>query len=188
MVYALTGFMGSGKSSVGRELAALLSSDFIDLDDYIVRKAGMSIPEIFASSGEERFRSLESSCLLEILSPDHGPASANPQDSFSPNAGVSTTAADLVLSLGGGTILRAENAALIAAHCRCIFLRTSLETVRHRLEGESAGRPMLQRSDIGELFASRAAAYATAADIIIDTDSLSPSEIARKIIGRYQVL
>lgn len=180
--------MGSGKSSVGRELAALLSSDFIDLDDYIVRKAGMSIPEIFASSGEEGFRSLESSCLLEILSPDHGPASANPQDSFSPNAGVSTTAADLVLSLGGGTILRAENAALIAAHCRCIFLRTSLETVRHRLEGESAGRPMLQRSDIGELFASRAAAYAAAADIIIDTDSLSPSEIARKIIGRHQVL
>ena len=161
--------MGSGKSSVGRELAALLSSDFIDLDDYIVSKAGMSIPEIFAASGEEGFRSLEASCLAEVLEQGH-------------------SAGDLVLSLGGGTILRAENAALIAAHCRCVFLRTSLETVRQRLEGESAGRPMLQRSDIGELFAARAAAYASAADVIIDTDSLSPSEIARKIIGRYQVL
>ena len=181
MVFALTGFMGSGKSSVGRELAALLSSDFIDLDDYIVSKAGMSIPEIFASSGEEGFRSLESSCLAEILSPEHNPAPANPQGTISQNAGVSTAASDLVLSLGGGTILRAENAALIAAHCRCVFLRTSLETVRQRLEGESDGRPMLQRSDIGELFAARAAAYAAAADIIIDTDSLSPSEIARII-------
>ncbi len=159
--------MGSGKSSVGRELAALLSSDFIDLDDYIVRKAGMSIPEIFASSGEEGFRSLESSCLAEILSSGHNPSSTTPQD--------------LVLSLGGGTILRAENAALIAAYCHCVFLRTSLETVRRRLEGETAGRPMLQRSDIGELFAARAAAYAAAADVIIDTDSLSPLEVAREI-------
>lgn len=173
--------MGSGKSSVGRELAALLSSPFIDLDEYIVSKAGISIPEIFAASGEEGFRSLEASCLAEILLPEHNPAPANPQGTISQNASVSTAASDLVLSLGGGTILPAENAALIAAHCRCVFLRTSLETVRQRLEGESAGRPMLQRSDIDKLFASRAAAYAAAADFIIDTDSLSPSEIARII-------
>lgn len=165
MVIALTGFMGSGKSSVGRELATLLSSPFIDLDDYIVGKAGMSIPEIFAASGEEGFRALETEALAEVIGT---PSSA-------------TASGHLVLSLGGGTILRPENAALIASHCRCVFLRTSLETVRRRLSGESAGRPMLRRADIGELFASRAAAYASAADVIIDTDSLAPADIAGRI-------
>ena len=180
MVIALTGFMGSGKSSVGRELAKLLSSPFIDLDEYIVRKAGADIPEIFAASGEEGFRTLETKALTEVIDS----ARSLPAAAGTIGADGIASSAHLVLSLGGGTILRPENAALIASHCRCVFLRTSLETVRRRLSGESAGRPMLQRADIGELFASRAAAYASAADLIIDTDSLSPADIAGRICER----
>lgn len=200
MIVALTGFMGSGKSSVGRKLAKLLSSPFIDLDDYIVAKAGMTIPDIFASSGEEAFRSLETSSLSEILLSTTGSSSLSPDEVTTSPATRSSDAsplssdgdtlhhsANLVLSLGGGTILSEENAALIAAHCRCVFLRASLETIRERLSGETAGRPMLQRADIGELFASRAAAYSAAADIIIDTDHLSPSDIAVQIAAALKV-
>ena len=68
MVIALTGFMGCGKSSVGRELSTLLGIPLIDLDQYIVKKAGRSIPDIFAQDGETAFRNLESEALKELLS------------------------------------------------------------------------------------------------------------------------
>ena len=68
MTVSLTGFMGCGKSSVGRELAALLSCSFIDLDAYIEKKTGMSIPEIFSEKGEQGFRLAEKDALKEVLS------------------------------------------------------------------------------------------------------------------------
>ena len=63
MIVALTGFMGCGKSSVGRELSTLLGIPVVDLDQYIVERAGKSIPDIFAESGEAGFRDLESAAL-----------------------------------------------------------------------------------------------------------------------------
>ena len=67
MIVALTGFMGCGKSSVGRELSVLLDMPLVDLDKYIVDKAGRSIADIFAEQGEKAFRDLESSALKELL-------------------------------------------------------------------------------------------------------------------------
>lgn len=153
--------MGSGKSSVGRALSTLLCTHFIDLDEYITTKSGKSIPEIFDAGGEEGFRALEAEALREVLA-----------------TGGDT---DLVLSLGGGTILREENAALIARCCRCVFLRASAETLRSRLEGESEGRPMLRDGGFGTLLAARTPAYEQAAGIIIDTDGLTPMAIAHII-------
>ena len=67
MIVALTGFMGCGKSSVGRELSTLLGIPVVDLDRYIEERAGMSIPDIFAQSGEKAFRDLETTALKELL-------------------------------------------------------------------------------------------------------------------------
>lgn len=151
--------MGSGKSSVGRALSTLLRQPFIDLDEYIETRTGRTIPEIFDSEGEEGFREIESAALEELL------ADGIPQRDF-------------VLSLGGGTVIRKENAALIAHKCRCVFLRASAGTLRSRLEGESEGRPMLRDGGFERLLSARAPIYEKVADIVIDTDSLNPQEIA----------
>ncbi len=91
----LTGFMGSGKSTVGRLLAAQLAWRFIDLDAEIERESGLSISQIFAQKGEQIFREIEHDCLAQIL----GSASAR--------------STQLVLALGGGTFAQPRNAALI---------------------------------------------------------------------------
>ena len=124
MVLSLVGMMGSGKSSVGRELAALLRCPFIDLDSYIEKREGRSIPEIFREGGEAHFRALELSALREVIS----------QWSSSP----------LVLALGGGTPTNPECAEIISDETLCIYLKASSETLLSHLEGENtASRPML---------------------------------------------
>lgn len=158
MTVALTGFMGCGKSSVGRELSTLLGIPVIDLDRYIEERAGRSIPDIFAQSGEKAFRDLETAVLSELLVPGG-------QSSF-------------ILSLGGGTILRPENAALIREHCTCIFLRAGVETLRLHLGGEQSQRPLLKGGGFEALLQERTPFYTAAADFIIDTDTLTPMQIA----------
>ena len=137
MIVALTGFMGCGKSSVGRELSTLLGIPVVDLDRYIEERAGMSIPDIFAQSGEKAFRDLETTALKELLF--GGSALRNvlrtpPKRAWVPPSYVAeggTVSEDtspelsFILSLGGGAILRPENAALIREHFTCIFLRAT---------------------------------------------------------------
>ena len=154
--------MGSGKSSVGRELSTLLDLPFIDLDEQICRTDGRSIPEIFAEEGEEGFRCIESRVLKQVLE----------------------DASELVLSLGGGSILSEENSALVAQKCRCVYLRTPVGTIRRRLCGEEDSRPLLKASGVDALFAEREPLYGQTADVIIDTDGLAPGQIAREIISR----
>ena len=74
MIIALTGFMGCGKSSVGRELSTLLGIPVVDLDKYIEQRAGKRIPDIFAESGESGFRELETAALHEVLFPGGSPS------------------------------------------------------------------------------------------------------------------
>ncbi len=118
--------MGSGKSSVGRRLSELLCCPFMDLDEVIEGREGRKIPEIFASDGEAEFRRMEHEALKMII------------DEYS-----SSTGGDVVLALGGGTVMTPECAGLINEHTYCIYLRASLETLVSRLVSESAGRPML---------------------------------------------
>lgn len=156
MIVALTGFMGCGKSSVGKELSVLLGMPLVDLDKYIVDKTGRSIADIFAEQGEKAFRDLESAALKELL--------------------VGT--GSFILSLGGGTILRPENAALIKEHCRCFFLRASVDTLRLHLGGDQSHRPLLKDGGFEAMLAERTPAYTAAADYIIDIDNISPMQTA----------
>ena len=158
MIIALEGYMGCGKSSVGRELAALLSVPFTDLDEYICSRCGKSIPEIFAERGEEGFRETESQCLLHFL--ENAPSGC-------------------VLALGGGTVLR--NAAILSEKTLVVYLKASADTLGKRLEG-CTGRPLLG-PDWKMLLEERLPLYEKAARITIDTDGLTVKETAGQIIS-----
>ncbi len=166
--------MGCGKSSVGRKLAGLLGWDFLDLDDVIEQSQGRKIPEIFEAEGEPAFRAMELAALKMVM------------DEYS-----SSSDGGLVLALGGGTVMTTECARLIHEHTYCIYLRASVETLLKNLEGEAAGRPMLQptagsslidydtlRARISELMELRATTYEYISHLTIDTDDKSINEIA----------
>lgn len=176
MIISLNGFMGCGKSSVGRKLSELLSCAFIDLDSAIEEAAGRKIPEIFATDGETAFRKMELETLRNVLS-------NQPQ-------------ADLILSLGGGTVMTPECAEAVNDQTLCIYLRASADTLATHLEGEAEGRPMLQcgtaspdaealRHRIEELMSIRSATYEKTAHIIIDTDGKEINHIAEEIFSIY---
>ena len=121
---SLIGFMGCGKSSVGKILATLLPEcRLIDLDTYIEEKQGKNIPEIFNEYGEAAFRRMEREALEEIFS-----------DKSRPRA---------ILSLGGGTVTSEQCRQLIRQHTDCFYLRATTDTLLDNLEGHSDGRPML---------------------------------------------
>ena len=157
----LTGFMGSGKTTVGKVLADFLGCPFMDLDDLIVKKAGKSIPEIFAQDGEPAFRQLEARLLRQTV------------EKYTENT--------VVLALGGGAVTAPASAALLREKTVCIYLRASLETLLQRLEGETAGRPLADAS-LADRLAAREPLYEQTAHVIIDTDGLSPDEVADEII------
>jgi shikimate kinase len=157
----LTGFMGSGKSSVGHVLAERMSRPFIDLDAEIVAEAGCSINEIFSRDGEEAFRSLESRCLERVLLD-----------------GVS------VIATGGGVVIATGNRTLMRAVGIVINLVVSLPQVLQRLDG-ATDRPLFAGSDapnrVKLLMDSREQFYAEA-DIRIDTDGKSVEDVAAEIL------
>ena len=165
MIISLIGFMGCGKSSVGRRLSELLCCPFMDLDAVIEQQTGQSIPEIFATDGEAAFRQMELEVLERILK--------------------QSLPSQAILSLGGGTVTQERCAEMVREETVCIYLRTSVETLVERLSDEAAGRPMLKGADlrtrIETLMAQRSAIYASTAGHIIDTDGLSIDEVAQSI-------
>lgn len=161
MLIALEGFMGSGKTTVGRILSDALGCPFIDLDEVIVRKDGRSIQEIFEADGEAGFRRLENKALEGTIS-KYGESTA-------------------VLALGGGTVTLPGAVKLLQEKTLCIYLKASLETLQARLEGQTAGRP-LAGDGMAERLEQREPLYEAAAHITIETDGLSPDQIADEII------
>ena len=189
MMIALTGFMGSGKTTVGKVLADFLGCPFMDLDDLVVKKAGKSIPDIFVQDGEPAFRELEAQILRKTVA-KYAESTA-------------------VLALGGGAVLSPASAALLHEKTVCIYLRATLDTLLERLAGETAGRPLLQeipdqvgddggsvvmpgpgssvmpgpdRASVAARLAFREPLYEKTAHVIVDTDGLSPDEVADEII------
>ncbi|MCX8073064.1 MAG: shikimate kinase [Candidatus Binatia bacterium] len=158
---ALTGFMATGKSTVGRILAERLGKTFIDLDERIEQRMNMSVAEIFARYGERAFRQLEREELVTAL------------------------AEDAIVATGGGAIVDPENLARMRAAGPVVCLTASVEAILSRTAADTS-RPLLQRADkreqIEALLAARAAAYAQA-DICIDTTSRSPEEVAEAILA-----
>lgn len=182
-IMALTGFMGSGKTSVGRTLATMLGCAFLDLDKEIEKAAGKSIPCIFREDGEKAFRKLEISTLQKILKSGGREISSEGGE----NRGSGEGSWDLVLSLGGGTVLKSKARALLEGRCKIIYLKASPETLLSHLSEEAEGRPLLAGHDlsirIGTLLPKRDAIYSKVADIIVDTDGKSIKETAEYIIG-----
>ena len=200
MIITLTGFMGCGKSSVGRNLSELLCCPFIDLDDAICERAGKSIPEIFASEGETGFRRLETEVLHSILSPSgavRGEEQSLPSRAMGPSlcgqrgsTVLHPSLHPMVLALGGGTVMTPECSEIVKERSVCIYLKASIDTLVRHLETEASGRPMLQgdslRSRIEELMSLRSETYEAIAQITIETDGKSIEAIAEEIINRLQ--
>lgn len=158
----LCGFMGSGKSTVGRLLARSLHREFIDLDGFIEEREGRTIPEIFAKSGEAGFRDAERKAVGEV-----------------------SLRSGLVVAAGGGTLLDPENAALLRSGGYVVLLDTELSCLQKRLEKDLT-RPLLQHGDrwetIRRLYAERIGKYRGAADASVRAGG-SPPEVAEAVLA-----
>jgi shikimate kinase len=157
----LVGFMATGKSTVGRDLAGCLALDVTDTDDLIEEKAGKTISQIFADQGEEAFRDLESEVAREV-----------------------SKLSRHVIVTGGGIVLREKNLAALKKAGPVFCLAASAETVLERTRGTSH-RPLLEAEDpldrIRELLAYRESFYAQA-DYVVDTSDLTVSEVRDRIL------
>ena len=172
MIISLTGFMGCGKSSIGKLFCRISHCDFIDLDEEIERRRGQSVKEIFAEGGEKLFRSLELE-KLKIVLDSHGDELRK-----------------TVLSLGGGTLTTPEAASIIGEKTVCIYLRANTDTLVDNLYKYPGERPMLGdsqsdmdslRAKIEGMMARRSNIYESAADWTIDIDGKTYPDIAREI-------
>lgn len=156
----LTGFMGAGKTSVGRALAKRLGLPWFDTDACIEKVAGKTITEIFAQEGEPAFREMEHRCLLELA--PKMPA---------------------VVSTGGGIVMRPENWPALRALGPLVYLRAKPDTLYGRVR-RHRHRPLLQTNDpraaFDRLFAMRRPFYEQA-DLVLDTDELRPEEAAARL-------
>ncbi|NYZ79030.1 shikimate dehydrogenase [Candidatus Micrarchaeota archaeon] len=167
----LIGFMGSGKSSVGRALARKLKMGFVDTDSEIERMAGKRIKEIFAENCEETFRQLEMDAVH-----------------------LASRRENCIIAVGGGAVLNHLNIQRMRSSGRIVLLRASPETIIKRLEGEE-DRPLLlgltnnQRLErINELLKIREPLCQSAKDIEVDTDKGSTEEIASRIVEALGVV
>jgi len=161
----LAGFMGVGKSTVGRIVASDAGVPFVDLDEEIVKATGKSIAEIFAEQGEQRFRQLEREHLGRVLS----------------------AGAPKVVALGGGALLRREVRLSALQRAVVVTLKADPTTLVERTEGDTS-RPLLAGRDLAgitELMDLRAGAYAEAHESI-DVGKLAPSEVARRVFEVWQ--
>lgn len=168
MRVALIGLPGSGKSTVGRQLARRLKLAFYDSDHVIEDKLGCSIREYFELEGEAAFRDVEQATIFEYTERD-----------------------DLVLSTGGGTILRSANRARLGEKCFVIYLRSSPEELYRRLKFDSK-RPLLQVADplgrLKELYAVRHPHYSEIAHFTIDTGRPSVHTLVNLIMNQIELM
>ena len=172
MKLILLGYMGSGKTGVGRLLAKKLELPFLDLDQEITKAEGRDIPEIFKDSGEIYFRKKETEILKSIL--ENGP------DAF-------------ILSTGGGTPCYGKNLQLMksaeAAHP--IYLKTSLDALTRRLFLEKDSRPLISHlasegalNDFIRKHLFERTYYYNQSELVVETDLRSPKEVAEEIIKK----
>ena len=167
MILSLTGFMGCGKSSVARELSALMGCPLVDLDAYIEEREGKTIPEIFKEGGESLFREKELSALREVVGTNLGK--------------------DIILSLGGGALTLQESRDIVQEKTLCFYLKAEVDTlVGNLLLGGTSSRPMLceeksLREQVESLLSRRKDIYEGCARTIISTDGKSFREVAEEI-------
>jgi shikimate kinase len=158
----LIGFMGSGKSSIGRMVAKRMGFQFVDTDRLIEERAGKSIPETFAEQGEEAFRDLETAAIESLVHFKR-----------------------CVISTGGGAVLREKNRALLRELGFVVLLTASAEVLWERVS-RNTRRPLLQtenpRETLSQMLAARREVYEAAAEFVLDTSHFSHGRSAQEVI------
>ena len=158
----LMGFMGAGKTTIGKKLSKALNWEFIDTDAYIEEEQGRKISDIFAEDGEMAFRDMETDLLKRLQ---------NGENQF-------------VLSIGGGMPVREENRALLRNLGTVVYLKTSKEEIIRRVSGDK-NRPLLQGGDLEEkvtnLMNVRECIYIETAHVEIVTDGKTPEQVVKEI-------
>jgi shikimate kinase len=162
----LIGFMGTGKSTVSKELSETMEFVEIDTDKYIENNVGMSIPDIFMEYGEDYFRDLETKTLIALQDKE-----------------------GLIISCGGGIVLRQENISHMKKNGKVVLLTALPETILERIK-ENKDRPILNNNMnvefIKNLMNKRKDKYFSAADIIIETDGKDITTIVTEIISALE--
>lgn len=157
----LIGFMGSGKTSVGKKLSIDLKREFIDMDDFIVNKEGMSINDIFEKKGESYFRGLEKELCVRFSEPK-----------------------SKIIATGGGVIKNDDNVANLKKGGIVVYLKSSPKQIAYNLRYDNS-RPLLaggnKEKKIALLMAEREPTYNKCADVIIDVSNLNIDETIEKI-------
>ena len=164
---ALIGFMGTGKTAVGKALAERLDKEFVELDSLIEQKAGKTIPEIFNQDGEVTFRELEIEVTREVAERKN-----------------------TVIACGGGVVLNEINIERLRKECIIVYLTASPRVILKRTLSNENERPLLEVSNkaqrIQELLRFRKPFYERAADIKIDTSKLDISSAVEQIIKKVK--
>jgi len=160
---ALIGFMGTGKTVVGKALAEKLNKKFVEMDALIEQKAGKPIPEVFQEDGEIAFRELEIEVAKEV-----------------------SQGKNQVIACGGGVVLNKINIDRLKKESVIVYLTASPEAILKRTSSDGDKRPLLQASDkasvIRAMLSFRQPFYEQAADITIDTSQLDIDAVVEQII------
>jgi len=163
---ALIGFMGTGKTSVGRLVAEHLKFDYLDTDDVIQSRTGRIIAEIFSTDGEAEFRKLERELVGELA-----------------------TRTKTVIATGGGLPTQIDNLTGLKTHALVVCLWASPEKIWERVKNQSH-RPLLQDADpqqkIRELLAAREPFYRQA-DVLLNTELRSVREVAQQVVHQFRL-
>lgn len=164
---ALIGYRGTGKTTVAKLLAERLGYDWIDADVEVEQRAGKSIAEIFATTGEESFRDLEAEVVADLCQRER-----------------------TILALGGGAVLREANQKCLAQCQQIVWLQAAAKTIAERLSSDPTTpgrRPNLTNRgglhEIEQLLATREPIYRACATLVVDTEGKDPAEIVDEILA-----
>ena len=160
----LIGFMGVGKTTIGKIIAKKLKLNFVDMDNYIEKREGKSISKIFEDYGEQHFRKLESESLKDLIKSDN-----------------------IVISTGGGIVTTKENSDILKKEKIVIFLDANTQTILNNLYKEIDKRPLLRNSNnventISNLLNERYEKYNSICDIKIDINEKNIEEVVSQIL------
>ncbi len=174
MLLFLSGYRGSGKSTIAPLIAEMVDGDWVDTDDLVQVSAEQPISQIFAEAGEAEFRQFEHQAIRSV---------AGPTNDGSP----------LVVSLGGGAITFENNRELIAGSGKTVYLRGTVDTLWQHINTDPVSgdkRPDLTdqggRAEVQQMLEVRSEIYESSSDFQIDIDSSTPEEIAKAIVAWWR--
>jgi shikimate kinase len=167
MNIVLIGYRGTGKSEVGAILAHRLKMTCIGMDAEIVRRAGMSIPEIVKKSGWIQFRDMETAVAKDLAARDQ-----------------------LIIDTGGGVIERSENITILKSNACIFWLKATVDVIVSRIEDDTQRPALIDgktfTDEVAEVLERRMSKYDNAANYEIDTDQRSPDQVADRIVEIWQ--